>query len=189
MAIIWQPKKKWNPNRGKATTNVVQQPVAEAEVNTAPVIKAQPVQPVAKDESLQQILSRLNALENENAKLRGNDAASIAMSKKEKFKWPRHYAFTMWGGIPVLSRTSKRMDATKDLVFKNQFGQYESNHALVLKLANGEETEVEVNIFNRDKQKTEPLPCSIITTEDGTTVYVFNTPDYWKLELLEPYLN
>ena len=81
------------------------------------------------------------------------------------------------------------MDPTKDLVFKNQFGQYESNHALVLKLANGEETEVEVNIYNRDKQKTDPMPCSIITTEEGISVYVFNTSDYGKIELLEPYLN
>jgi hypothetical protein len=62
-----------------------------------------------------------------------------------------------------VSWKSVRKDPTKDFVYKNESGVYMSNHYLDLLLANGETVNVEVNTYNRDKQKTEPLPCTIST--------------------------
>lgn len=173
MAVIWQPVKRGNPNRGVKVAS-------EDDVI---------VKPAPADDNLSAILARLSKLEEENKRLKDWDAASIARNKKEIYKWPRHYAFSMWGWVPVISWTTKKMDNTKDLVFKNNHWVYESNHALVLVLADGSTTEVEVNLFNRDRQKTEPMPCSVVTNEAWETVYVFNTPDYGKISLLLPYLN
>jgi hypothetical protein len=46
-----------------------------------------------------------------------------------------------------------------------------------------------VNTYNRDKQKTEPLPCTISTDETWETAYIFNTPDYWKISILSSFIN
>ena len=180
MAIIWQTttqsekmKQVWAEKKAKA----LQEPIKET-TKVEPVIK----QPT--DDKLSAILKRLEMLEAENQKLKANDPVSIARSKKEIFKWPRQYSFTLRGWKPVLSRTSKRKDSTRDLVFKNQFGQYESNHLLELKLWDGTTLDVDAELYNRDKKKTEPMPCKLLTNEEGDTSYIFNTSDYWEITIL-----
>jgi len=176
MTIIWQENKphpfskEWRELRAKT-----QEPKETTQVEPA----KQPT-----DDKLSAILKRLEALETENSILKANDPVSIARSKKEIYKWPRHYSFKLRGWIPVLSRTSKRKDPTKDLVFKNQFWQYESNHLLSLTLWDWTTVDVDAELFNRDRQKTEPLPCKLVTDENWDTSYIFNTPDFWEIIIL-----
>lgn len=155
--------------------------------NEAPV-KAVVTEPVkAEQPNLKAILERMERQDAEIAhlKLKNEDG----FIKKEKYKWPRSYKISLWGGIPVISWKSTRKDPTKDFVYKNENGVYISNHYLDLSLANGEVVSVEVNTFDRDRQKTDPLPCTIQTDETGETAYIFNTPDYWKISLLSSFIN
>lgn len=140
-----------------------------------------------KQLDLKSILDRLERQDAEIAALKTKDKDKFF--KKEKYKWPRNYKFSLRGWIPVLSRVSVRKDPTKDFVYKNEAGVYMSNHYLDLKLANGKTVNVEVNTYNRDKQKTEPLPCTVSTDETWETVYIFNTPDYGKISILSSFIN
>jgi hypothetical protein len=64
---------------------------------------------------------------------------------------------------------SKRKDPSKELVFKNQFNNYESNHVLVLSLANGETAEVEVNEFNKHYMSSDK-----IVAKDMNDEFIYN---------------
>jgi hypothetical protein len=65
----------------------------------------------------------------------------------------------MWAGVPVLSYISKKKDPSKDFVFKNSFGWFESNQILELTLANWTSIDVDVIEFNKHFQKSEKLPA------------------------------
>lgn len=138
---------------------------------------------VKQDSTMQAILARLDRQEEELKTLRGDK--DINKDAKEKFKWPRHYRFSLWAWVPVLSWETKRRDNTKDLVFKNQFWQYESNHDLLLQLLDGTTATVDVTLFNRDRSKCEPMLAKLIV-DDKTwaTSYVFNTEEYWVVTIL-----
>lgn len=150
-------------------------------------ITAEPQKEPAQQD-LNKLLKRLEEQEKRLQELEKGES-NIFKDAKEKYKWPRNYKFTMWWWVPVLSYESFRKDPTKDFVYKNQYGTYESNHYLKLTLANGKTEEVEVNIFNRDKSKTDPMPCKIQTNEDWEQVYIFSTEDYGQITVLSKIIN
>ena len=128
---------------------------------------------------LSAILARLERLEKENAELKETKENPFTKAKKI-YEWPRHYSYKMWAGVPVLGYTSKRKDPSKDLAFKNQFWELQSNHYLVLQLANWETEEVEVNEFNASFARSDKLPAKVVTNEDGSICYWFKEAEHWE---------
>lgn len=132
----------------------------------------------ATNNSMDAILERLDRLEKENAELR-EGKMNVFTEWKKVYTWPRAYCYKMWGWVPVIWFTSYRKDKTKDLVYKNQFGQWESNHYLELKLANGDTVDVEVNEFNRDYTLSEKILAEPRTDNRGNLLgYAFNSDEY-----------
>lgn len=124
------------------------------------------------------ILERLNKLEKENAELR-EGKMNVFTEWRKKYEWPRAYCYKMRWGVPVIWFTSYRKDKTKDLVFKNPYGVWESNHYLELKLANGETVDVEVNEFNRDYTLSDKIVAEPRTDNKGHLLgFAFNSDEY-----------
>jgi len=112
--------------------------------------------PEVKTPDLSKVLERLERLEKENEALKKSKENSFSKAK-ERLQWPRTFSYKIWWGVPVLSFDTFRKDPTKDLLFKNQFWAFESNHYLKVKLQNNETVEVEVNEFNRSHTKSDKL--------------------------------
>ena len=127
------------------------------------------------------ILARLDKLEKENDELR-NWQMNVFTKGKEIYEWPRSYSYKMWGWVPVLWFTSFKKDPTKDLVYKTQFWQWESNHYLKLYLADWKEADVEVNEFNRDYTNSEKMVAEKRTDNKWNLEgYAFNVEPYGEI--------
>lgn len=183
MTVIWQNKphplsKEWRALReAQKAANAVET------FDSKPQEVSTPTNPDYKA-----LLERMERQEREIQELKDGKSNPFS-SAKERYKWPYHYSYTLRGNIPVISRKTVKMDVTKDLQFKNQYWVWESNHALELELANGETTKVEITLYNRDKQKTQPMPCTVMTNEDWEKMFVFKNEQYWDLKILLPYVN
>lgn len=140
-------------------------------------------------DEMKAILDRLDRLEKENNELR-EGKMNVFVSWREIYDWPREYSYKLWWGIPVLSYKSFKKDPTKDLMYKDQFGQRKSNHYLRLTLANEKEIEVEVNEFNRDFERSEKMKAEKCTDNRGNLLgYEFDTLDYGKIIVAENMIN
>ena len=136
------------------------------------------------DSTIQTLLKRIEELEAKDKVRDENDPMSIASMKDKHYTWPSKYAVSLRGWIPVLAWESFRKDPTKDFEFKNQFGQYETNHYMRLMLADGTQVEVTNYNFLRDRSKTEPMFCKEVKDESWKTTYVFDTGTYGQLTIL-----
>lgn len=168
-----------------------EEPKLEAEKNVEEVVKEKEVENTEKpmSDEMKAILERLDRLEKENNELR-EGKMNVFVSWKEVYDWPREYSYKLWWGIPVLSYKSFKKDPTKDLMYKDQFGQWKSNHYLRLTLANEKEVEVEVNEFNRDYERGEKMRAEKCTDNRGNLLgYEFDTPDWWKIIIAENMIN
>jgi len=134
------------------------------------------------------ILARLESLEAENKALKEKSENMFEKAKK-KYDWPRKYNYKTWDGVPVLSYVSKRKDTTKDLLFKNQYGEYVSNHLLELTLANDKTVKVEVNEFNNSCWKSEKLFADVISDGSNVIWYKFKTDDFWEITVMPSIIN
>ena len=150
-----------------------------AGVTTQPKVEKVAEEP--KNYDMEAILDRINKLEKENEELRTwkMDVNNPFKDGKRVYEWPRAYCYKMWGWVPVIWFTSFRKDPTKDLVYKNQWGTWESNHYLKLQLADGNEVDVEVNEFNRDYTLSEKITAEPRTDNKGNLIgYAFNSDEY-----------
>ena len=135
------------------TPSVSEEKVAiEAPVRNSGEKKA----PEVKNPDLNSILERLEKVEQENEALK-KSKENMFVKAKERYEWPRTFSYKIRGEVPVLSFTTFRKDPTKDLLFKNQFWQYESNHYLHVSLATWAIVDVEVNDFNGNHTKSKKL--------------------------------
>ena len=131
-----------------------------------------------KNIDMDAILERLDRLERENDELR-TGKMNVFTEWRKVYTWPRAYCYKMWWGVPVIWYTSYRKDKTKELVFKNPYGVWESNHYLKLELANGDSVDVEVNEFNRDYTLSEKIIAEPRTDNKGHLLgYAFNSDEY-----------
>ena len=139
---------------------------------------------VATD-AMTEILDRLDKLEKENAELKKGQM-NVFTQWKERYDWPRAYCYKMWWWVPVLSYESFRKDPTKDLVYKDQFGQWVSNHYLKLKLADEKEVDVEVNEFNKNRTLSDKIIAEKRTDNKGNLLgFAFPTEEWWEI-IVEP---
>ena len=142
-----------------------------------------------KNDGLEAILERLDRLEKENDELR-KGKMNVFVSWREVYDWPRKYSYKLWWGIPALSYKSFKKDPTKDLMYKDKFGQRTSNHYLKIELANWKEVEVEVNEFNRDFTRSEKMEAEKCTDNRWNLLgYEFDTDDWWKIIVAENMIN
>lgn len=140
-------------------------------------------------DQMQAILERIERLEKENNELR-EGKMNVFTSGREVYDWPRKFNYKLWWGKPVLSYKSFKKDPTKDLVFKDQFWQWKSNHYLKLTLADNSEVEVEVNEFNRDYERSEKVYAEKVTDTRGHVLgYEFDTEEYGKIIVNENMIN
>lgn len=159
------------------------------------------VETAVSEPTLNELLARMESLEAENKKLQ---RVNVHKEAKKINDDPKQFNYKLRGWVPVLSFTSKRKDPTKDLLYKNQFWSMESNHVLVLKLADGNEEEVEVTDFNSNFTRSEKQEAKIIDSDgmivkDFTklvnyggvedTQYVFTHPVYWEITVLYSAIN
>lgn len=144
---------------------------------------------VANRITLEDILQRMDKLERENAELR-EGKMNVFTEWKKFYDWPRKFCYKMWGWVPVLSYKSFKKDPTKDLMYKNQFGAWVSNHYLKLSLANGKDAEVEVNEFNRDYTLSEKEFAEKATDNRGNVLgYTFKTEEWGEFIVAQNILN
>lgn len=151
-----------------------------AVVTTQPKVENKAEEP-KKNYDMEAILDRINKLEKENEELRAwkMDVNNPFKDGRRVYDGPRAYCYKMWGWIPVIWFTSFRKDPTKDLVYKNQYGTWESNHYLKLQLADGNTVDVEVNEFNRDYTLSEKIIAEPRTDNKGNLLgYAFNSDEY-----------
>ena len=142
-----------------------------------------------KDDGLKAILDRLEKLEKENDELK-KGKMNVFVSWREVYDWPREYSYKLWWGVPALSYKSFKKDPTKDLMYKDKFGQRTSNHYLKIELANWKEVEVEVNEFNRDFTRSEKMRAEKCTDNRWNLLgYEFDTEDWWKFIVSENMIN
>lgn len=125
-------------------------------------------------------ISKLKA-ENENLK---SKITHPWVKWKEINQESKLFSYKMRGGVPVLTYVSKRRDPSKDFVYKNQYWQFESNHTLVLSLADGSTIDVDVVEFNRDFDRSEKMVCKnqydeYITNENIKFVKEYRFTDNW----------
>jgi len=157
----------------------------------------QGVEPIQSSQHDMSILKRLEQLEARNRELekKVNEEEKTTFQKaKEINKDPRKFSYSMWWWVPVLSYKSKKIDNTRDWHFKNKFGEYESNHLLELKLADGSTTDVEVVEFNRSATKSEKM---IAYDENGEYIllgsnpksFTFKTEEHWEFTVLPCIIN
>ena len=152
--------------------------------------------PTEMSKEMEAIWERLNKLEKENDELKKSNEElregkmNVYTTWKEVYSWPRKYNYKLWWGIPVLSYKSFKKDPTKDLMYKDQFWQWKSNHYLKLALADGNEVEVEVNEFNRDYNRSEKLFAEKVTDNRGNVLgFEFDTEDFGKIIVAENMIN
>jgi len=159
---------------------------AEAIQDSTPINKENP--------NLDKILERLDNLESENQELREQVKPENAFKKgKERYKWPRHYSFKLWGGKPVLDYTSEKKDPTRDLVYKNQYGEFTENQLLNLTLLKEEwKTEskkVLVTAFNDWFNRSDKMEAKIESNWDEVISYTFDTKEFWKFTIQPKVVN
>lgn len=142
------------------------------------------------------IYERLERLEREGDELRKENAelrkwqANVFLDWKKFYEWPRKYSYKMWWWKPALSYKSFKKDPAKDLVYKDQFWQWRSNHYLKLQLVWDEEVEVEVNEFNKYYTNSEKMFAEKCTdTRWNLLWYEFDTEEFGKFIVAENMIN
>lgn len=142
-------------------------------------------EPTVANDAMSEILDRLEKLEKENEELKKGQM-NVFTQWKERYSWPRAYCYKLWWGVPVLWYESFRKDPTKDLVYKDQFWQWKSNHFLRIKLADGSEEEVEVNDFNKFRTLSDKIIAEKRTDNKWNLLwFAFDTEQYWEI-IVEP---
>lgn len=144
---------------------------------------------VNENVTLDDLLRRMDRLERENEELKSWQM-NVFTEGKKFYEWPRKFSYKMWGWVPVLSYKSFKKDPTKELVYKNQFNAWISNHYLRLELANKKTVEVEVNEFNRDYTLSEKMYAEKATDNRGNVLgYEFKTEDWGEFIVATNLLN
>ena len=114
-------------------------------------------------ETLTQILQRLNKLEAENAELKSKGENKLSKAK-EKYKWPLKARYWLWAWVPVLSYKSVKAKEEYDWLYKAPSGEWIDNHFLELTLSNGNVVKkVLRNSFDSSKTLSEEKEFDIIT--------------------------
>jgi hypothetical protein len=191
--IDWKPhpfSKEWRALRAQQETQEVANTTEEIVVKSTEPKKAE-----KSDSNLQAILERLEALEQENKELKSNTATKLKDAKKVNND-PKKFSYKLRGWVPVISYVSKRQDPTKDLVYKNQFWQYDSNHILVLSLADWTTAEVDVIEFWKNYEISEKVEAydhhnELINNQSLPLVkaYTFKTKEHWTFTVLPNSIN
>lgn len=156
----------------------LQQPKNEPVVNTP-------------DNWMAYVLEEIAKLKSENELLK-DKMVHPAIKWREINNDNKKFSYKMRWGIPVLSYVSKRKDPSKDFVFKNQFWQYDdTNHILVLSLADWTTQEVQITEFNRDFTRSEKMTAldqhwEFITNDSLKLVKTFTFTDLWMTFTLLP---
>lgn len=165
--------------------------MAKMEPKNNPFAPAEEIKTEAKQEpnvatdAMSEILDRLDKLEKENAELKKGQM-NVFTQWKEKYDWPRAFCYKMWWWVPVLSYKPFKKDPTKDLVYKDQFWQWSSNHYLKLHLADDNEVDVEVNEFNKNRTLSDKIIAEKRTDNKGNLLgFAFPTEEWWEI-IVEP---
>jgi hypothetical protein len=114
-------------------------------------------------ETLTQILQRLNKLEAENAELKSKGENKLSKAK-EKYKWPLKARYWLRAWVPVLSYKSVKAKEEYDWLYKAPSGEWIDNHYLELTLSNGQVVKkVLRNSFDTSKTLSEEKEFDVIT--------------------------
>lgn len=161
--------------------------ISKKEEKVAPEVTTKPV---STDDLMKQMMQKMAQMEAELTKVKSDNAElmkkdeNLFLKAREKYKWPRKYSYKLRGGVPVLSYVSKRRDPTKDWRYKNQFGQFESNHDLELSLADWTKVNVDVDDFWRDFNKSE-----FYEAEKVNWGFKFTSSEYWEFIVSDNIVN
>ncbi len=163
--------------------------VKKVEITTPEEVKNTKEVVTQEIDTTKDILARLDQLESENKALK-EDKKSAMTKGKERYKWPRHFSYKMWAGIPVLSYKSTKKDVTKDWSYKI-WKELVSNHYLELSLVGDKKMKVEVNEFNRSFERSEKQLVTLMRDEYWEEIvgYKFNNNAHWEFIVQKQVIN
>lgn len=138
--------------------------------------------------NIDKILQRLDNLESENKSLQDKlDTKNTLSDGKKRYEWPRHYSFKLWAGLPVLDYVSEKKDPSRELVYKNQYGEYTENQLVKLTLlkldGKTESRKVLITSFNDWFSRSEKMEAKVESDGSKVTAFEFNTKEFWKFKV------
>jgi len=144
--------------------------------------------------SLDKVLARLDKLESENQELREKVNPENTFKKgKERYDWPLHYSFKLWGGKPVLDYVSEKKDPTRDFVYKNQYGEFTENQLMKLTLLKEDwltdTKKVLVTAFNDWFSRSDKMEAKVEKKKKKVLSYTFTTEEYWTFTIQPKVVN
>jgi hypothetical protein len=102
---------------------------------------------------------------------------------------PKQFKYKLWAWIPVLSAKSKKKDATKPYMYFTPKWEQIVNQLVTLSLADGTEVDADVNEFGQFHESSAMQVATIKTMPNGEKSYIFNTAEFWEIEVLSSVIN
>lgn len=138
----------------------------------AKITNMESIAPVAEDQTLvlqelKRMQAQLTDLKKENEEIK--KAARVGTSAEQvKYDGVRFYSVKTWNDKIVCDYVSKKKEANKDFVFKNQYGEWIDNQVMTLIYADGSKEDVMYTQFGMGYQKSEKIytPKSVNKNSD-----------------------
>lgn len=147
-------------------------------------------QPTGTDPVVNALLEQVKMLTHEVKKLQDSDnKAQMFIDAKKINDDPKQFKYKIWAGIPVLSSKSKKKDPTKPYMYFTPKWEQVVNQLVTLSLADGSEVDADVNEFGQFHESSPLQVATINTLPNGEKSYIFNTADYWEIEVLSSVIN
>lgn len=168
-----------------------QQIVVDESITDIAEVATHEVAPKASEsnESVKDLIDLVRNLQSQLDEVKNQKTENMFVKGKERYEWPRHYKYRLWGEIPVLSIQSKKQDLTKDYLYKNHKWEYINNHIFEVELADWKTVDVDGVDFAKNSTYSEPQECVSIIDKNWKKTYVFNVQPYGEINVLSSIIN
>lgn len=147
-------------------------------------------QPIGNDSVVQALLEQVKMLTQEVNKIKSSEnKAQMFIDAKKINDDPKQFRYKIWGWIPVLSSKSKKKDITKPYMYFTPKWEQIVNQLVTLSLADWTEVDADVNEFGQFHESSTLQVATIKTAPNGDKSYIFNTTEYWEIEVLSSVIN
>lgn len=162
----------------------------ESIVATEGTLPQEQQQPTGVDPMLKALLEQVKTLTETVKQLKESDNKAQMFNDARKINDdPKKFKYKLWAWIPVLSAKSKKKDATKPYMYFTPKGEQIINQLLTLSLADGSEVDADVNEFGQFHESSELQVATVKQLPNGDKSFIFNTTQYWEIEVLSSVIN
>lgn len=160
----------------------------ESTVDTEETLPQQ--QPTGSDPVVVALLEQVKMLTQKVNKLQDSEnKAQMFVDARKINDDPKQFKYKLWAWIPVLSAKSKKKDATKPYMYFTPKWEQIVNQLVTLSLADGTEVDADVNEFGQFHESSAMQVATIKTMPNGEKSYIFNTAEFWEIEVLSSVIN